>query len=112
VFVLSRNSIYTVPYIPRLNLRCLRVVLTSVVAERLILTMKQADCLLFFGVSLEIASLLANRNVSINMLDIVPHSMYFTLFVLYFIKFYCQGFRLLSKTNVLSESNSSSEDQR
>jgi hypothetical protein len=70
--------------------------------------MKQAS-LLFFGVSLEIAILLANRNVPKNT---VQHSVYFTLFVLYFIKFYCQEFRLPLKTNVLSVSNSSSEDQR
>jgi len=74
--------------------------------------MKQADCLLFFCVSLEIAILLANRNEPMNMLDIVLHSMYFTLFVMYFIQFYRYGFRWTFKKNVLSESNSSSEDQR
>ena len=62
-------------------------VLTSVVDERFILTMKQTDCLLFFGVSLGIAILLPNLNEPMNMLDTVPQSMYFTRFVLYFIKF-------------------------
>jgi hypothetical protein len=56
--------------------------------------MKQAECLLFVSVSLEIAILLTNRNVPKNTLDTVPYPMYFTIFVLYFIKFYCHGFRL------------------